>query len=82
MSNWYLNEANAASRRRDIEREIRAAELGRPAQAARPADRSPGPSDRVVAAPLARMPGIGLGAGAWRSLGRGAIAVVGRRAPV
>ena len=75
MSNWYLNEAHAASRRRDIEREATAAELGRLAQAARRADRSPRPSDRAVAAPVARMPGIGPVAGAWRSLGRGLGAV-------
>ena len=82
MTNTYLNEAYAACRRRDIEREIRAAELGRLAQAARHADRPPRPSDRAVAVPLARVPRIGPVAGAWRSLGRGAIAVVGRRAPV
>ena len=82
MSNWYLIEAHAASRRRDIEREVAAAALGRLAKAARHADRSPKPSGRAVAAPLAHAPGIGPVAGAWRSLGRGAIAVVGWRAPV
>ena len=81
MINSYLNEIYAASRRQDIEREVTAAELGRLANAARHADRSPRPSDLAVAAPLARVPRIGPVAGAWRSLGRGLIAVVGRRVP-
>ena len=82
MTNPYLNEAHAASRRRDIEREVRAADLGRLAKAARRAVQSPRLFDRAVAARLAGMRRIAPVAGAWRSLGRGFIAVVGRRAPV
>ena len=81
MINSYENEKNAASRRLDIDREVAAANLRRQAKAARHADRSSAPSDLAVAAPLAGMRPIGPVAGAWRSLGHGLAAVVGRRVP-
>ena len=81
INNAYMNEKNAASRRQDIEREVAAANLARLAKAARHADRSSAPSDLAVAAPLARVGRIGPVAGAWRSLGHGLAAVLGRRVP-
>ena len=81
MNHEYLNEKIAAGRRRDFAREVAAEDHRRLAKAARHADRSPMPFDRIDAAPLARMRRIGPLAGAWRSLGHGLAAAVGRRAP-
>jgi hypothetical protein len=75
-----LNEAFASSTQRDKERKLAAAELRRQAKAARRADGSSASAARVVAAMVPLIPAIDAVAGAWRSLGRGLVSVVGQRA--
>jgi hypothetical protein len=76
--NQGLKEMLATDTWQNNERKIAAAELRRLARATRRAD---GSSDRTALARLPRLPEIGSVAGAWRSLGRGLVAIVGRRAP-
>ena len=78
INNAYENEKNAASRRRDIAREVTAANLRRQAKMTRRAD---GPSERAVDARFPDRSAIGSVAGAWRGLGRGLRGLVGRHAP-
>jgi hypothetical protein len=79
--NPILNAAVAVSRQQDSERKIAAAELQRLAKATRHAEGPSAPWDRVFAARLPRITAIRPVAGAWRSLCRGLVAVVGRRVP-
>jgi hypothetical protein len=81
VTNQILHQEQAFMVHQENERKIAAAELRRLAKAARHADGSSDRADRVVAARLPHMSAIGRVAGAWRSLGRGLVVVVGRRAP-
>jgi hypothetical protein len=79
--NQGLHGMVADSRRRDNERKIAAAELRRLAKAAGRAEGSPAPWHRAIPVRKPGLPAIGYLAGAWRTLGRGFVAVVGRHVP-